>query len=202
MARKKEYISQFFMRDKLAFTAMSKAGIVSAENLKHHCNLAESRIKNYVRDGYAEKILFKDGKEFKEAYTLTSKGRELAERQWNLREHYHAQTRSPYHDLALSDKYFSLSEQVRETWKTETQVRIEFMDKLEELRQQGHRDQANEYFDMMKQGLISMPDNVYTTETGVEMAYEVITDNYGRQEMLAKEIAVSIMEYGYETVRI
>jgi predicted transcriptional regulator len=202
MTRKKEYISQFFLRDKNAFTALSRTGIVSAENLKLHCNLADSRIKNYVRDGYAEKILFKEGKEVKEAYTLTSKGRELVERQWNARNHYHAQTKSPHHDLQLSDKYFSLSEQVRNTWRTESQVREHFKVKLEELRQNGQSKRAEEYYNMMQNRIISMPDAVYTNEDGIEVAYEVITGNYGRQEMLAKEIAVSILQYSYETERI
>src|SRR5690625_1481160 len=106
MARKKQYISQFFLRDKLAFTALSKTGIVRAESLKEHCHLVDNRIKNYVRDGYVKKVIYKDGKEIKEAYTLTSKGRILAEKEWGIQGHYHAQTKSPFHDLQLSDKYF------------------------------------------------------------------------------------------------
>lgn len=103
-----------FQRDKSVFTAISCIGIARHEDLKEHCKVAESRIKNYIRDGYIEKLLYKSGKEIKVAYTLTKKGKELAEKQWNIRGHYHAQTRSPYHDLALSDKYFSLPEELRD----------------------------------------------------------------------------------------
>lgn len=202
MARKKQYITQFFLRDKLAFTALWKTGIVRAEALKEHCNVADGRIKNYVRDGYAEKILYKDRKEFKEAYTLTRKGREHAERQWQLRDHYHAQTKSPYHDLALSDKYFSLPEQVRDTWRTESQVRNQFLEKLEQLREQGNEQLADMYYDMFKSHDFSMPDAVYTNEQGVEVAYELVTDNYTSQQLLAKEATCEIMEYSYEANRI
>ncbi len=170
--------------------------------MKEHCKIVDSRIKNYVRDGYVEKILYKNGKAIKEAYTLTRKGRELAERQWNIRDHYHAQTKSPYHDLALSDKYFSLSEQVRDTWRTESQVREQFLEKLQELRDQGDEQRANMYYDMLQSNVISMPDAVYTNEKGVEVAYECITGSYGRSEMLAKETTIEIMNYSYETTRI
>jgi predicted transcriptional regulator len=202
MARKKQYMAQFFYRDKLVFSALSRTGIARTEDLKKHCNVTDGRIKNYVRDGYMEKILYKEDKEIKEAYTLTTKGRDLAEREWNLRDHYHAQTKSPYHDLQLSEKYFSLSEQERDTWRTESQVRNEFLEKLEQLRERGEEQLANQYYNMMQDRLISMPDGVYTTETGVMTAYEVITDSYGRQEMLAKEVTVEIMNYSYETKRI
>jgi hypothetical protein len=163
---------------------LSKTGIVRLEALKEHCKVTDGRIKNYVREGYAEKILYKDGKEIKEAYALTKKGRELAEKQWALRDHYHAQTKSPYHGLTLSDKYFSLSEQIRDTWRTETKVREQFLVKLREVERED-KERANLYYKMMEDRLISMPDGVYTSETGVEIAYEVVTDSYGRQEILA-----------------
>lgn len=202
MAKKKVYIPQFYKRDRDGMTALSRVGIARIEDLKKHCNLVDSRIKSWCRDGYAEKLMYKQGMEVKEAITLTKKGKELLEKQWNVRGHYHAQIQSPYHDLALSDKYFSLPEELRETWKTENQVREKFLEKLQEIRKQGDEEKADLYYKMMKDHAISMPDAVYKSETGVETAYEIITNSYGRQEMLAKETTVEIMQYSYETNRI
>lgn len=202
---KKQYIPQFFKRDRDGMTALSRTGIARIETLKEKCNLADSRIRNWIKDGYAEKIYYKVGKqekEVKEAIILTKKGKELVEQKWNVRDHYHAQTQSPYHDLALSDKYFSLPENIRETWKTETQVRNQFMEKLQQLREQGHQEQAQRYEDMLNKGLISMPDGMYTNEQGIEVAHEIITDSYGRAEMLAKETTCEILGLNYETTRI
>jgi hypothetical protein len=202
MPRKKQHIAQFYLRDKKAFEAMSRTGIVRMEHLKQYCNVVDSRMKNYIRDGLVEKVLYKENNQIKEALTLTRAGRELAERQWGIRDHYHAQIKSPYHDLQLSDHYFSLSEQVRDTWRTESQVRSEFLEKLEQLREQGERKLADQYYSMMQDRLISMPDGIYTSEKGIVTAYEVITDSYGKQELLAKEVAIAIMKYDYETKRI
>lgn len=205
---KKQYIPQFFKRDKDGMTALSRTGICRTETLKEQCNLSDGRINNWVRDGYAEKIHYKDtDKEtkvvtMKEAVVLTKGGKRLIEKQWNVHNHYKAQTQSPYHDLELSDKYFSLTEEERNSWQTETEIRHQFLEKIESLRDQGEDEKARLYEKMMSEGRISMPDGVYTNTNGIEMAFEVITGSYGPTEMLAKECTVEIMGFGYETSRI
>lgn len=201
MARKKQYIPQFFQRDKLAFTALSRTGIVRHEDLKQYCNLVDSRIKNYVRDGYAKQVMYKEGSEVKVAYSLTNKGRELAEQQWNLRNHYHAQPKSPYHDLQLSAKYFSLSDQERGLVRTDTEARNLMLEKLREI-ERTDKELAKLYNDMLEQERIRVPDMLYTNEKGVVVAYEVVTDSYGREEMIAHEAYVEIMGFEYQTTRI
>lgn len=197
--RSKPYITQFFNRDRLAFTALSKVGHVTREHLKM-CGLADSRIKNYIKDGLIEKVAYKTGNEAGECYKLTRAGRELAERQWAIRGHYHAQ--SPLHDLSLANKYFSLPDHLRDTWMTETQVRDMFQEKLSQLREQGEEQLSKMYEDMLNKSLISMPDAVYTNEQGVQVAYEVVTNSYGQAELQAKEAFVAIMKTDYETTRI
>lgn len=197
--RTKPYITQFFNRDKSAFNAMSKCGHVSKDQLKE-CGLADARINNYVRDGLAEKVVYKEGKEMKEAYKLTESGRELATKNWGTRDHYQAQ--SPKHDLALAEKYFSLTAEQKETFLSETQVRNLFMEKLENLRQEGQEKLSREYEEMLNKGLISMPDGIYTGGSGVQVSFEVITNNYGQAELQAKEAFVEIMQTQYETTRV
>lgn len=198
MARKKVYITQFFKRDKDAFTSMSKVGHITQQQMKS-CNVTESRIKNYIRDGLVERVAYKTNKTTDYAYKLTRQGRELAERNWGVNNHYHAQ--SINHDLSIANKYFSLSEEQRQTWKTETELRDKFEEKLQDLKDQGEEETARLYGEMLEKGLISMPDASYVSEDGIEVSYEVITSSYGRQELQAKETYVEIMKCKYEAVR-
>jgi hypothetical protein len=197
--RSTPYITQFFKRDRLAFSAMSKTGHLTAFHLKE-CGLADGRIKNYLRDGLIEKVTYKQGKTIGECYKLTEAGRSLAEHQWGIRNHYHAQ--SPTHDLQIANQYFSLPESLREHWKTETQVRDMFREHCNQLREQGQDEVAKMYEDMLTQKLISMPDAIYTNEQGVQVSFEVITNNYGEAELQSKEAFVEIMKTEYQTVRV
>lgn len=197
--RSKPHITQFFNRDRLAFIAMFRTGHVSHEHLRS-CGLVDSRIKNLIRDGHIEKISYRQGNQIKECYKLTKLGRETASRNWGLSQAYHAQ--SPAHDLAIAEKYFSLPIEIRDHWKTESQIRDLFIEKLNDMRNQGHEDEAKLYEDMFAKGLISVPDATYLSESGQTIAFEVITNSYGQEELRSKEALVEIMSYQYETIRI
>lgn len=43
------------------------------------------------------------------------------------------------HDLAISDRYFSLTPEERDTWKTESECRDIFAEHIRQLRDQGRR---------------------------------------------------------------
>lgn len=196
--RSKPYITQFFNRDRLAFTALSRVGHVNRVQLSY-VGIADSRLKNYVRDGLVEKVCYKKGTQVEECYKLTKGGRDFAKQQWALVNHYHAQ--SPRHDLALASKYFSLPEELQCTWKTESELREQFIRKMEQLKID-RADEANRYEQMLDKGLLSFPDGSYVNEKGVEIVYESITNNYGVAELLSKEVYVEIMKCEYETIRV
>ncbi|KEQ21578.1 hypothetical protein ET33_35445 [Paenibacillus tyrfis] len=153
--RSKPHVTQFFNRDRLAFTALYRTGHVSPEQL-YQCGLADSRINNLIRDGHFEKVAYKQRGQIRECYKLTKLGRETATRYWGLERSYRAQ--SPAHDLALAEKYFSLPQEIRETWSTESQIRDQFMEQLSVLRDQGKEAEAALYEKMLERGLLSMPD--------------------------------------------
>lgn len=179
---------------------MSRVGHVSEEHLIRMCGLAVGRIRNYVKDGYVEKVAYKDKNGMETCYKLTRFGREVAEKYWSIRDHYHSQ--NPIHDLALANKYFSLPESIRDTWRTETEVRNMFQEQLVRFRDQGEENLAKLYEDMLKSGFISMPDAIYTNEKGVQVAFEVVTNSYGREELQAKEMFIGIMNLDCETIRV
>ncbi|MBT2282215.1 hypothetical protein J7E78_01440 [Paenibacillus polymyxa] len=197
--RSKRLVTQFFTRDRLAFTAMHRVGHVSSDHL-HSCGLADRRIQNLVRDGLVEKIAYKRQGKSVYCFKLSKLGRETAARLWALSYAYHAQ--SPIHDLAIAEKYFSLSEESRKSWKTETLIRKEFEDRISDMRKEGNEVEAKLYQDMLKENLLSMPDGLYINSAGNEVGVEIITNSYGIEEMRSKETFVSMIGCQYETIRV
>ena len=186
-------ITQFFERDRAALTAMGNCGYVTRDQLKE-CGITDGRIKNYLHDGYTkagDKSL---------GYKLTDKGKELLSKNYGKDVTYNAQ--SEKHDLGIAEKYFSLNQDQRDTWKNESELREEFSDKLQELRDHGEEELADLYEEMYQSHEISMCDGSYQDENGVETYYEIITNNYGEAEMMAKEALAQIMRVEYEPHRV
>lgn len=194
----KEYIKNFYNRDRLALTSMSKCGYCSKQQLNTF--IAEKRITNYIRDGLVNKeVLNKNNGQQINGYKLTSQGRKLIEKEWGVKNHYIFQ--SVNHDLGISNKYFSLSDSERETWKTETEIRKEFEEKLEELRNSDF-ERYNDINKMMEEKSISVPDCAYI-ENNIEVYLEIITNSYGQAEIEAKERFIEFMDIKtYETERV
>ena len=193
-------INRLMPRDKNALTAMSKCGYCTKDHLKNY--VTDRRIGSYLKTGLITKETIVSNQNVKTTgYKLTSDGKKLLEKQYGITNHYKAQ--SVYHDTKLADRYFSLTEKERESWRTETELRQELYNKLEEMREQD----ANRYYEKLeelREGQISIPDCAYTTEQGVEVIYEVVTTNYGAEELEAKSQAVEILKEEntvYETGR-
>lgn len=193
----KTYIKNFFYRDQKAFMSVDRCGHVTHEQLKNF--VKDSRIKNYVRDGYMTREVFtKPNGTVMEGYKLTRRGREFVEKNYGFRDHQHSQSLN--HDLGIANKYFSLNEEQRETWRTETQLRNDFEDILNELYKTDY-SRYEELREQLENREISIPDCSYQSEQGIEIAFEVITNNYGVEEIQAKERYVEITKMNYETER-
>lgn len=196
----KPKIKNLYNRDRLALTSISKCGHVRESELKNF--IADKRINNYVKDNLVTREVFnKNNGEQLVAYKLTKEGKKLLEREWGVKNHYNAQ--SINHDLGISNKYFSLSEDKRETWKTETELRQELEEKLQEIKTIDY-ERYQEINRMLEEKLISTPDAAYIDkETGIETYFEVITNSYGQTEIEAKERFIEIMDIkSYEMERV
>lgn len=198
----KQYIKTFMATDFKVFDAWSKVGFLTKDHIKD-CGVADRRLNNYQRQGLVEKVQYRNphNKQLEYCYKLTSAGKDF----YTLRheqEHHYYQAQSPQHDLAMADKYFSLSDHERSTWRTETEVRNEFKQHIESLRDQGNFERAKQLEDMYAAKQISVVDAVYETEQGVQVAYEVVTNSYGHQELQAKQEFVEVMKLKYEPQRI
>ncbi len=197
MAKKR--ITTIYPRDRNALSALARCGYVSREQLGTF--LREKRVQAYCKDGLVEKSIFsKPGAKAQdiEVYRLTKAGRELCRRELSLST-YCAQNAA--HDLALADRYFSLSTAERETWRTESQSREDVHTEIRRLRDQGEEERAGALWEQLQEGRLSMPDAVYTREDGVSVAYEVTTSNYGQEEITAKEEAAAALGAEIEFIR-
>lgn len=196
----KKYIKSFFYRDEKALLAVSRCGHISHNNLKEY--IAEKRISNYQRDGLVTKEVFsKNNGEQLVGYKLTAEGRKFVEREYGFKEHQIAQSLS--HDLGIAKIYFSLTQEERDSWKTETQIRNEFEERIEEIRINDY-DRYEEINKLIEEKQISVVDCSYVDkETGIENYVEVITNSYGQAEIEAKERFVEIMNIkSYITERV
>lgn len=196
MAKKK--ITKLYPRDQKALMSISRCGHVSEEHLLSI--IANKRINGYLKDGLIEKdVVNKLNGEHFTGYKLTKSGRTLVEKEYGFKEHQIAQ--SVPHDNAISDKYFSLTDSQRDTWKTETQLRNEFNERLEELRERDYI-KYNKISNMQENKEISVTDASYVETTGVTVTYEVETNNYGQAEINAKTEFSRFMELKLEERRV
>lgn len=160
--------------------------------------VSRTRLEHYVKDGLLTKdIEIKDNNRII-GYTPTAKGIRFAKSHLNLDNFY--SSKSVHHDIKMSDVYMSKSQEVRDTFKSETELRNEFRAKMTEL---AETDPTlhQKYNDMWKRGEISTPDMSYTEvryeeeeEVVEEICYESITKNYKQSEIEAKRTFTKIMK--------
>lgn len=196
----KKHITTLYPRDVKALSALARCGYVDREQLGEF--LRNKRIEGYCKDGLVERSVYSrpgSREHDREVYRLTAAGRSLCRRELSMSNLYSPQ--NPAHDLALAGRYFSLSEAERETWRTESQSRDALEEHIHQLRDQGEEARAEQLWEGLRSGSLSMPDAVYTTSEGVTVAFEVITNNYGQAELEAKEEAAEALGASVEFVR-
>lgn len=199
MSRKR--IDRIYPRDRAAMAALGRTGHISHQQLGEF--LRDKRISDYCKEGLLQKTVQSkpgDGQEDKICYRLSTTGREFCRRELHMDGMYRAQ--SVTHDMGLADRYFSLTQEERNTWQTESQAREEMKDHIEQLREQGNEARANALWDKLEKGEISPSDAIYTTSQGVCVAFEVITTHYGHEEILEKMEFCEELELAYSQSRV
>lgn len=194
-----KYIKNLYNRDKAVFTALNKCGNLSEEHF-NKLDISPTRLKNYCREGYIKKTCFdiKGSRENGIAYRLTPLGKEVGTKKFGLCN-YVQEIGHERHNLDVANKYLSLTEKERETVLNEREIKELVENQIKEIDQQEERDR---YQEMLDQGAMSMPDIIYTTEEGVIVAFETITDNYGNIEIQAKEETCDFLNIQIEINKI
>ncbi len=126
-------------------------------------------------------------------YTYTDKGKSFIKSLDGIKSNsfYSRQTASSGHDIKLFAEYTKLTPNERMSCLTENQSRDIFSETLKQ-------DQASAEIEK----LYSVPDLVYTTETGEVVAVEIITENYNEQRIEMKETFCQITNIELRLVRV
>lgn len=195
-----KYIKVASARDKHSFLGFEKCGHLNHEQLKN-LGMSDTRIKNYCRDGIFKKVSYyvKGQEKNGICYKLSDEGKKYATTNWGFKKFAQNTDGHERHNLDVANKYMSLTPQERATVLNEREIRDMVQDRIWEIENKQERDQAQELLD---QGLMSMPDIVYTTKQEVTIAFETVTNNYGIEEIQAKETTCEFLEIELELHKI
>lgn len=127
-------------------------------------------------------------------------GKKFAQKQWGIKRSESYAFQSLNHDKKLEEEYYKIYH-FKFEWRTESQARETFRDKIEEIRKEDST-RAEKIEQIQENKEISMPDAIIIDrETERIIALEVITNSYGEEQLQAKETFVEIMKIDYKPVR-
>lgn len=160
-------IKKITTSDTRAFTALSKVGYLKPEHFKE-LHISDKRLNQYQKEGLLDNKTYYNQREGKveTSYYLTSKGQKYVSQNLAIKTFYHSNSAS--HDSKLADKYFSLTQEERDTWVSEVDLRLAYPELNPS---QGY----------------SPTDAQYTATTGTTTCVEVVTQNYSK-EMIQQKI--------------
>jgi len=190
--RKSQYISKITNKDKQLLHAFKSCGYLIDKHVSEY--VRERRIAGFVRDGYVSKHIYYEHKQKQSItlYSLTEKGKKLCQKEMGAKYFY--KSSSPRHDLEVTEKYMSLSQEQRNTWITEGELRERVI------------SMDPKYEQRLLDREISPTDGAYVVRdgTGLErfITYEVVTSAYGRQEIRAKEEFATVLKSTIEYTKI
>lgn len=195
-----KYIKVTNQYDRQAFMLLRATGHATGEQLKK-CGITDTKIKNWCREKAFEKVPYqvKGQEQNQVCYRLTNHGREVGAEKWGLKNYAQSTSLHERHNLDVAEKYISLSINERESVRNEIDLREVVQERIWEIENKQERDQ---YQELLNQGQMSMPDIVYTTTEGVTIAFETTTNNYGIEEIQAKEETCQFLNIELEQHRI
>lgn len=202
MAKK---IKSFNFKDLKLLYGLSKVGHFSPQQIKS-LGISDRRIENMIKDKYMEKkVDIHNNKEFI-AYKITKDGYKFLRdnvrgeyrESLNLGEKGRYISSSPVHDVALAEKYLELSWEEQQTWRTESQTRDEFQEHLDKLLEDRQYELYNELYEQFNNEEITMPDGVYTSSSGEDIAIEIEGAKYTEKMIQSKVICSETLGYTYK----
>ncbi len=198
MGRKSHYVQTVNHRDVDFLNSLRCSGVCTKQQALQF--ISSNRLKNFILDKTIEKCSHtsKDGVR-QEIYRISEQGK-----LW-VREHIDSLADRKFysstgveHDIQLMNKILSLSAEERSTMRTESEIRDQFRDRLQELLDSREYERYEQLYNALQDHSISMPDLQY----GIDSYYEVVTSSYGEMEIQAKIEAVASIGGNLEMERI
>ena len=177
-----KYLKSLDNNDKQALLAIARCAHVTEAQLL--TLITKNRINSYLKEGIILEDRYYHNLNGFTGYKLNEKGKRIIERTWGFKNFQHSQTL--YHDVIISKKYFELSREEQETWKTETEIK-EMLEKMK-----------NEFETNKKYSVV---DGGYRNKDNVDIGFEAVTSTYCRDKILNKRNLCSFMGWIYEERR-
>lgn len=188
-------------RDKTVFKVLSKTHYLTKNQLET-LNFSEPSLNRYLETGTLElKEVFVEGK-FIELYRVSDYGKEWLRSKEVFNENINFYNSTGIeHDMKIGEVLVSLLSNnfinSVDDFRSEYDLRDEFKNYIEELRENGQDERADQLEEQREQGLISVPD--YSYKVGSEIYIEEIITNsgaYTEAHLEAKQNYSNIMGYG------
>lgn len=177
-----KYLKSLDNNDKQALLAIARCAHVTEAQLL--TLITKNRINSYLKEGIILEDRYYHNLNGFTGYKLNEKGKRIIERTWGFKHFQHSQTL--YHDAIIAEKYFELSREEQESWKTETEIK-EILDSMK-----------NELETKKKYSAL---DGAYRNKDNVDIGFEAVTSTYCRDKILNKRNFCSFMKWNYEERR-
>ena len=188
-----KHINKINLRDLKALYGLTRVGYFTKEQMKDNLKITNNRTESMLKDKLIEEKIYKYKNQEHIAYKLTDRGfkflrtnikGELKE-SLNLSDKRLYISSSPQHDVYLAEKYLQLDWREQQTWKSEGEMRDQFKEHLESLKEQGEIAKYNQLQEMLYLKSISMPDGSYTSIAGDVEVIEIV-GKYTQEMIQAK----------------
>ena len=195
MANKKGKLSHVYDKDRRAFSLLSKSGAMSRDTF-HKLEISDNRIKSYKQAGLIREtnVPDKHGNGIKTFYELTDKkGKDFCRGECNIK-HFISNGNASEHNSKVSEYLAdNLSKKELDSVISEREIQPFIESRLQEYLDKQEQDHYQELIDALKSNQLSMPDIIYKTEQGNFEAIEVVTDNYGNEEIESKTMTCELL---------
>ena len=195
MPKKKSGLSHIYPKDKRCFSLLAKSGAMSKDTF-HKLEISDNRIKSYKQAGLIREVSVPDkhGNGIKTFYELTNKkGKDFCRRECNVK-HFISNGNSSLHNAKVSEYLANnLTKKELDSVMSERELKPFIESRLQEYLDKQEHDHYDELMDALKNNQLSMPDIVYKTEQGTYESAEVITDNYGNEEIESKTMTCELL---------
>lgn len=195
MAKKKNGLPHVYPKDKRCFSLLAKSGAMSRDTL-HKLEITDNRIKSYKQAGLIKEVSVpnKHGNGIKTFYELTDKkGKDFCRQECNIKQ-FISNGNASIHNSKVSEYLAdNLSKKELDSVISEREIQPFIESRLQEYLDKQEHDHYEELTDALKNNQLSMPDIVYKTEQGTYEAIEIVTDNYGNEEIEAKTMTCELL---------
>ena len=195
MAKKKNGLTHIYPKDRRAFSLLAKSGTINKDTF-HKLEISDNRIKSYKQAGLIKEVSVPDkhGNDIKTFYELTDKkGKDFCRQECNIKQ-FISNGNASLHNSKVSEYLAdNLSKKEMDSVISEREIQPFIESRLQEYLDKQEHDHYEELIDALKNNQLSMPDIVYKTEQGIYEAIEIVTDNYGNEEIEAKTMTCELL---------